>query len=246
MTMGGDNFIRSYKERMAKKQDNEQAILRFLKDEIYSTAEILSRVLNYTATSTVYTALNRMCAKGLLSTEKVDLGGYRPFNVYGITQHGAVMVLDDHDDPFKLKAFEPSKITLSTLEHRFDVQRLSLAARHQGYQWKPTSNLKLEKGQKYPDGLMRKEGNIWAVEVERVSKSPKRYRDIVEIYLNQITVNHWAGVVYLFPDSQLRDRVKRIFYAVDAASIGGRLQPLSPDMTDRFFDFKTYEEFARE
>ncbi|MDE9571531.1 hypothetical protein KKJ16_21650, partial [Xenorhabdus bovienii] len=69
MTMGGDNFIRSYKERMAKKQDNEQAILRFLKDEIYSTAEILSRVLNYTATSTVYTTLNRMCAKGLLRTE---------------------------------------------------------------------------------------------------------------------------------------------------------------------------------
>ncbi|MDE9566849.1 hypothetical protein KKI93_23395, partial [Xenorhabdus bovienii] len=68
----------------------------------------------------------------------------------------------------------------------------------------------------------------------------------VEIYLNQITQNGWAGVVYLFPEPQLRDRVKRIFYAVDAASIGGRLQPLSPEMTDRFFDFKTYEEFARE
>lgn len=244
--MGGDNFIRSYKERMAKKQDNEQAILRFLKDEIYSTAEILSQVLHYTAVSTVYAVLKRMCAKGLLSTEKVDLGGYRPFKVYGITQHGAVMALDDHDDPFKLKAFEPSKITLSTLEHRFDVQRLSLVARHRGYQWKSTSHLKLEKGQKYPDGLMRKDEKIWAVEVERVAKSPKRYREITEIYLNQITQNGWAGVVYLFPEPALRDRVKRIFYAVDAATIGGRLQPLTPEITDRFFYFKTYEEFASE
>lgn len=243
-TMAGDNFIRSYSERMAKSNDNETEILRFLKDEIFSTAEILSKVLNYSATSTVYSVLKRMCAKGLLSTEKVDLGGYRPFKLYGITQHGAVMVLGDHEDPFKLKAFEPSKITLSTLEHRLDTQKISLVARNHGYQWKATGNLKLEKGQKYPDGLMRKDGNIFAVEVERVAKSPRRYREIVEIYFNQLVTNNWAGVVYLFPDMQLRDRVKRIFHAVDSASIGGKLQPLTHEIIDRYFQFKTYEEFT--
>ena len=240
--MAGDNFIRSYSERMAKKQDNETEILRFLKDEIFSTAEILSKVLNYTAASTAYGTLNRMCTNGLLSTEQINLGGYRPFKLYGITQHGAVMVMEDHDDPFKLKAFEPSKITLSTLEHRLDIQRMRLVAKNQGYQWKSTSNLKLEKGQKYPDGLMRKDGNIWAVEVERIAKSPKRYREITEIYLNQITQNSWSGVVYLFPNEKLRDRVRRIFYAVDSATIAGQLHRITPEIIDRYFQFKKYEE----
>ncbi|MBT0722828.1 hypothetical protein HGT70_16335 [Rosenbergiella collisarenosi] len=244
--MAGDNFIRSYRERMAKKQDNETEILRFLKDEIFSTAEILSKVLNYTAASTAYGTLNRMCANGLLSTEQINLGGYRPFKLYGITQHGAVMVMDDHDDPFKLKAFEPSKITLSTLEHRLDIQRTRLISRNLGYQWKSTSNLKLEKGQKYPDGLMRKDGRIFAVEVERVAKSPKRYREIVELYLNQLQKNGWNVVIYLFPGSQLRDRVQRIFYAVDAVSIGGVTRPITRETIDRFFEFKTYEDFSNE
>ena len=242
--MAGDNFIRSYRERMAKKQDNETEILRFLKDEIFSTAEVLSKVLNYTAASTVYGTLNRMCTNGLLSTEQVNLGGYRPFKLYGITQHGAVMVMEDHDDPFKLKAFEPSKITLSTLEHRLDIQRLRLVAKDQGYQWKSTSNLKLEKGQKYPDGLMRKDGKIFAVEIERVAKSPKRYREIVELYLNQLQKNGWDAVVYLFPSPQLRDRVQRIFYAVDAVSIAGLIQPVTKVVIDRYFQFKTYGEFS--
>lgn len=242
--MAGDNFIRSYSERMAKKQDNETEILRFLKDEIFSTAEILSKVLNYTAASTVYSTLNRMCVNGLLSTEKVDIGGYRPFKLYGITQHGTVMVMEDHDDPFKLKAFEPSKITLSTLEHRLDIQKIRLLSRNLGYQWKSTSNLKLEKGQKYPDGLMRRDGMIWAVEIERVAKSPKRYREITEIYLNQITQNSWSGIVYLFPNEQLRDRVKRIFHAVDSATVAGQLQRLTPEIIDRYFTFKIYQQLA--
>lgn len=244
--MAGDNFIRSYRERMAKKQDNETEILRFLKDEIFSTAEILSKLLNYTAASTAYSTLNRMCANGLLSTDQVNLGGYRPFKLYGITQHGAVMVMDDHDDPFKLRAFEPSKITLSTLDHRLDIQRTRLISRKLGYQWKSTGNLKLEKGQKYPDGLMRKDGRIWAVEVERVAKSPKRYREIVDLYLNQLPQNHWDMVIYLFPNEQLRDRVKRIFYAVDAASIGGVTRAVTRETIDRFFEFKTYSEFSYE
>lgn len=246
MMMAGDNFIRSYSERMAKKQDNETEILRFLKDEVFSTAEILSKLLNYTAVSTVYSTLNRMCTNGLLSTEQVNPGGYRPFKLYGITQHGAVMVMDEHDDPFKLKAFEPSKITLSTLEHRLDIQRMRLISRNLGYQWKSTGSLKLEKGQKYPDGLMRKDGTIWAIEVERVAKSPKRYREIVELYLNQLPQNRWDAVVYLFPSSQLRDRVQRIFYAVDAVSIAGRMQPLTKVVIDRYFQFKTYGEFSDE
>lgn len=246
MMMAGDNFIRSYSERMAKKQDNETEVLRFLKDEIFSTAEILSKLLNYTAASTAYSTLNRMCTNGLLSTEQVNLGGYRPFKLYGITQHGAVMVMDDHDNPFRLKAFEPSKITLSTLEHRLDIQRMRLISRNLGYQWKSTNSLKLEKGQKYPDGLMRRDGKIWAIEVERVAKSPKRYREIVELYLNQLPQNRWDAVVYLFPSAQLRDRVKRIFYAVDAVSIGGRTQPLTPVNIDRYFQFKTYGEFSDE
>lgn len=81
--MAGDNFIRSYRERMAKKQDNETEILRFLKDEIFSTAEILSKLLNYTAASTAYSTLNRMCANGLLSTDQVNLGGTGRLNCTG-------------------------------------------------------------------------------------------------------------------------------------------------------------------
>lgn len=156
------------------------------------------------------------------------------------------MVMDDHDDPFKLRAFEPSKITLSTLDHRLDIQRTRLISRKLGYQWKSTGNLKLEKGQKYPDGLMRKDGRIWAVEVERVAKSPKRYREIVNLYLNQLPQNHWDMVIYLFPNEQLRDRVQRIFYAVDAASIGGVTRAVTRETIDRFFEFKTYSEFSYE
>lgn len=242
--MSGDNFIRSYAARMAKSAENEQKILMFLRDELYTTAQVLAKLLKFASVSPVYAILNRMCRAGLLAAEKFDTDGLRPFKLYGITSHGAVMVKTNKDDPLRVRTFQPSKVNLNTLRHRLDTQFLRILAEAQGMQWKPSHNITLTKGQKAPDALMRTpEKQIFAIEVERVAKSPQRYREIMEIYLKQLPENGWHGVIYLFPDENLKRRIARIFHAITDINVNGQRFTLSPAQRERTFQFITYKDF---
>ncbi|EIM5173880.1 hypothetical protein RX121_004487 [Salmonella enterica] len=243
MMIGNNNLMADYHQRRARRQEKIRDILQFLKDETYSTAEILSEVAQIRSVKHVYGLLNAMAMDGLLMVEKLNTGLSRAFNVYGITQHGIIMAMSEQDDPFKLRVFESSKINLNTLQHRLDTQKIRLSAKKQGYQWKASHHLKLEKGQKYPDALMRGEGGIWAIEVERIAKSPRRYREILELYLNQILTTGWSGVLYLFPNEALKLRVKRVFDSVECVSIQGKTTPINSNILNKYFSFKTYQEF---
>jgi len=239
----GDNLIHSYSERMLKKTQNEQTILRFLKDEKFSTAEILSKLLGFKMVSPIYSTLNRMVKNGVLSTYPITHFFIQTVNLYGITQQGITRSLNDNDNPFRIRPFEPSKINLNTLRHRLDIQRISIEANKQGYNWCSLNNIKLNKGAKYPDGLMRKDGIVYAIEVEKTPKSPRRYKEIIEQYINQMSVSGWKKIIYLFPDEQMRDRVKKIFLSVNSIMIYGNLRPLTTENINSIFVFLTYDNF---
>lgn len=227
----GKGLIQSYEERMNKRDENERKIICFLKTEIYTTAKILAKLLDFKGVSSVYSILKRMEKNGLLLKKEIILDGVKDFSLYGITSHGALLALDENEDPFKILTFQPSKIAINTLQHRLDIQKIRVSAEKMGFEWKALHNVKSESKSKLPDALLKVNGVVFPVEVERVAKSPKRYKEIAERYQKHLSERGWGGVLYLFPNEQLKNRVVRIFQAV-----------LVDESINRF-EFKTYDEF---
>ena len=78
------------KERTAAKR---MAILRLLREEIYTTREVVQELLGVAATPAKLT-LAAMVRDGLLRMEQVDCpNGWRPF-LWGITPEGQAMAFD--------------------------------------------------------------------------------------------------------------------------------------------------------
>lgn len=225
-------LIKNYSERIKKRDENERKILAFLKTEIYTTAKILSDLLDFKAVSSVYSVLKRMEKNGVLIKKEIILDGVKNFGLYGITSHGALLALTEDEDPFKILTFQPSKIAINTLQHRLDIQKIRVSAEKMGFEWKALHNVKSESKSKLPDALLKVDGVIYPIEIERVAKSPKRYKEIAERYKNHFSERGWGGVLYLFPNEQLKNRVIRIFKAVLNES----------DFLNKF-KFKTYDEF---
>jgi len=230
-----NNLISNYQDRMRRSQENKEKILFFLKTEIYSTAKILSNLLKFKTVSPIYSILKKMEEDKLIIKHEVMTNSDNKINLYGITSHGYIMTLDEKDNQLKTITFQPSKVSLSTLQHRLDIQKNRIVAENKNFEWRSLHNVKLNSNIKLPDALIRTDSSkVYAIEIERVAKSPKRYSEIINKLTIQANDKNWSGVIYLFPSKQLKVRIERIFSAI----IG--------DDKKNIFIFKTYEDFYNE
>lgn len=240
-------LIYDYGERMGRARANEEKVLKFLKTEIYTTANVLAKLLNFKTVNSIYKVLNRMIRDEYLSFEEIlsDNIVAKSVRLYGITTHGAVMAQEEQDDPLNVVTFQPSKVNLTTLQHRIDTQLLRIEAENAGRTWIALNNIRLVKGSKLPDGMiLRPDGTRLAVEVERTAKSPKRYQEIANLYARTFKENNLVNVLYLFPDVTLKNRVQRIYSALPSLGEGINAVQLRDGDIFRLFTFMTYEEFS--
>ena len=221
-------LISDPKERAKRAAEKENGILTWLADFVYSTTDVLGRVLVLNPSATL-SALRRLERKGYIVRDEIPVYGRIVLPIWGITMTGLMAYLTPKQiETQKLRYHQKGRVALSSLQHEMDVQRVALfcerSEKYDSHYW--TSNRELPWPSKksdprwpvYPDGLMNvpingDENNLAAiaVEVERTRKTPKRYVQILKGHATNIAQGRYSGVVYFCLDQQAVESLKALF-----------------------------------
>lgn len=224
-------LIKSYEERMARQAVRHRHVLRFLRDETWSAAHILTYLLNGSATL-VSKTMQQLKKRGFVMEHRAE--GCRSM-LWGITAHGLAHAWDADEVMVARPYFEPSRISSLAIPHRLDVQRARLSAERAGWSnWQPENTLPPGMA-KRPDALVVDlNGQIIAVEMERHIKTLKRYEAVFSAYLQAIKRGELEQVHYVTPDTGLAVRLSRILGLVQAVPLLGERVLISDRHRARF------------
>lgn len=234
-------------ERRQRRAERQHQVLRFLREEIWSSTEILGLVMGIKTPQGVHKALISIEKEGLISRMPVSICGRRALSVWGITPHGQALAFDvEKEDPISAY-FEPSRLSLSGMDHHLDVQRIRLQASRAGWRdWTPGSRLgRSTPKSKRPDAIARNPAGILvAFEIERTIKTNKRYEAILSHYLQKIKSGDYAYVQYLSPSADFAYRLERVIRNIKAVPVQGMRVPLKDEHYESF-RFNAYSDWCQ-
>ncbi len=242
-------IIADHAQRFARAAEKRRLILRFLREELYTSPEVISELLGVEARAARATvaALER---DGLVKRHPIQLGdGLSRFWVIGITPRGQSMAFDPEKNENVIeRSFEPARFSLVSLKHTLAVQRARIQAVNTGKvkQWVNGDRLAaVKKGVKKPDAVcLTITGQRIAIEVERSVKAPKAYRDVLAGHLTAMHQGKWNRVVWICPDATTRDRVQRLILGIKRLQIAGIDTRIDPAQHHANLAFTTYEAFT--
>ncbi|EBC2122714.1 replication-relaxation family protein [Salmonella enterica] len=212
--MALERYNVSYAKRQARNAEKTRIVLRWLRDEQCSTAEVVTSLLGIGAVQPVYRFLDSLVVKGLLVRAKYPVDGHQ-VSVWGLTPHGVAFSFDEDEPLTDVIPFQPSRVSAAQLPHRLAVQCLRLDMEARGATgWRTLNRLNL-KGMKVPDALAELNGKTVAFEVERTVKSRRRYQEVVSGYLFNRKANGIDEIWYICPDRPTMVRIQRAILAVD-------------------------------
>jgi hypothetical protein len=210
-------------QRLARIEEKRRAVLRWLRDETWSTPEVLGLVMRHNSRQATYKSLRKLEAEGYLSSTELQVFRKKTQLIFGITSHGQTVAYD-LDEPMENRpVFEPSKITLSGLQHEVDVQLLRVRAEREGWpQWTPGSRLGVSRaGEKRPDAVaLSPNQQIVAIEVERTAKTKKRYEVLLSQYFQAVAKGKYQRIVWVSPTEDFSCRLKRLIHSITAVPVG--------------------------
>lgn len=226
------NLIASPSERMARKEEKEHKILRFLRDQIWSTPEILGEVANVKARQTIHQTLSRMEKQDLITRHHLEsLGGKK--TVWGITNHGQICAFDpDADEAPNQNYFDPSRVAETTAHHHIGIQKIRLLAEKGGWtDWVDGNRLKASsKDGKRPDAMFTSPSGIrCAIEFERSFKTIKRYEAILSTYLQVLKQGEVDFVIWICPDLKSQKRLEKIILGIKKVNVRGQSVLIDPE-----------------
>lgn len=249
--MGSEHFIHDKEAQRKRTAEKEELIMSFLSDEIYSTTDVLSKYMSLDRT-VVYRTLQRLEKKGFVKLHKItfEIAQTGKQTLWGITPMGATFISEEVDPPY----FEPSKVAITTIAHSMMIQKVRVKATKNGYiNWKSSRTLKRlaadnrGKWLQIPDAIAEKDGEIYAIEVERTVKTARRYRSImanfIQMFLagrNDDSKKTVDRVLYLCPPP-FDKRLEKIFYSFETVSIGGKEHALNDNAKARFKFYNVLE-----
>ncbi len=230
--------------RNARVQEKRRTVLRWLRDEIWSTPEVLGKIMGLTARQGVYQTLAKMERDGYLASADITIFKKSTQRIVGITAHGLACAFDA-DEPFeKRPTFEPSKVKLSTLQHETDIQLLRVQAERAGWKnWTPGARLGASQaGANRPDAIVvDPQMRVVAVEVERTIKTTKRYEAILSQYLQAVAKGQYGRIVWVCPTEDLAARLHRIVLSISAVPINGKRIALEP----RHYELLSFVDYSQ-
>ncbi|ECO5951750.1 hypothetical protein G4F23_004602 [Salmonella enterica] len=210
-----NGYRHDYQKRMARNAEKQRAVLRFLRHEYCTTADIVAQLLGVSALPPVYRFLNALTEKGYLRCVSYPIAG-RNVRVWGLTPHGVAFAFDDGETAEAIPAFQPSKVSVTNLPHKLDVQRLRLLMERAGAtNWRYMVGRLKSSGMKQADALAEFDGKTVAFEVERTVKSRKRYAEVLSSYLFNRKAQGIDEIWYLCPDAATLRRVESAITGVD-------------------------------
>lgn len=240
-----DNLINSPTQRLARQTQKQTEVLRFLRQHLWSTQQILQLVMQLKSRQACHKSLVQMEQKGYLHRHIYNaLGGN--LTIWGITHQGQAMAFDLSDEIPITATFEPSRISEQTIRHQLDVQNLRLKAEAAGWHdWIDGDRLGIQgKNQKRPDGIAKdSSGNLIAFECERTFKSTKRYQDILVNYLKLIRSEKISGVVWVCPTDEMASRLRVIITSIDSLRVNGQKVSVMPEKHHINLHFCSYDQW---
>ena len=190
-------------ERAQRAAEKRHALLRFLRDEVYTTAPIAARLLDLSERQTART-LDSMRRDELLTCKKLSTdSGWSPI-LWGITPHGQGMATAIGESPGE-RIFEPARVALSPLRHTLGLQRLRAQAQAAGWRdWQSGDRLASFDAESRPDAIATDpQGTVWCVEYERTIKRRSRYERILFTRLRAIREGKYSRVVWVCDDAHV-------------------------------------------
>jgi hypothetical protein len=221
------------------------AILRFFRIETFTTPQVIQALLQQKTVQAAYQILNRMVCLRLLTKYTLPVLYGRGVLLYGITNFGLAYAWDLEEKPEYRPTFQPSKISVVTLQHKLDIQMVHIKCIRNGWSdWRDGSQLGFRgRDQKIPDAVaIDLERRKIAFEIEREIKSMKRYRQIVLSHLVGRKNGLWNSILYLCPSQDMALRLKRGFENLGAVNFNGKKILLTEQHLSHF-QFFGYDDF---
>ena len=115
------NLINNHEQRNSRVQEKQYLVLRFLRDHLWSTQDILQQVIMVSSRQAAHKALTHIEKRGLIRRHKYEaLGG--TLTIWGITNQGQAMAFDVETESLETACFEPNRISEQTIRHQLDIQ----------------------------------------------------------------------------------------------------------------------------
>lgn len=224
-------LINSYHDRQARHIHKRMQILEFLRDEIWSDAKTLSRLIGVSEVS-IYKTLNKLQKHDFIKSHYIP---ELRFRIWGLTQMGLLYAWGDEEQMQSRPCFEPSKVKPAMIQHHLDLQRARLNASHCGwYNWLP-GNLLPRHIDKRPDAIATSSDDMTiAIEIERTVKTRKRYEAIFSLYLQAIKRGNYHYVHYVCPTIDFAKRIQRLFSTINSVPVAGQRVTITDKHRARF------------
>lgn len=224
-------LINSHQERMERQSQRHAAILRWLRDETWTSAAALSLQLNVSLSSTCK-SLKQLQLLGHVIRH--ELPAIRQV-LWGITPQGLAYAWADGESMELRPHFEPSKLAPLAVAHHLSIQAARSRAEQAGWSnWIPGARLPAGLD-KRPDAVAHNplEQSI-ALELERTIKTAKRYQAIFALYLQAIRRGDYQSVHYVCPDKRMAQQLTRLFALVKEVPVMGRRVAIDDKHRARF------------
>ena len=239
------NLIGNRLVRLDRQVQKELLVLKFLRQHIWSTQDILQQIMSLQSRQAAHKALTKMEKKGFLRRHRYDaLGGC--LTIWGITHQGQSVAFDLETENIVSACFEPNRISEQKIRHQLDLQKLRLAAEANGWtNWIDGDRLGVgDKNKKRPDAIATDpENQSVALECERTFKSIKRYQEILVNYLMLIKSEQIRAVIWILPTKEMSQRLRKILTSISDVRVHGQKVLIEPEKHHRHLYFCSYQEW---
>lgn len=245
MSLTNSNLISNPLERSIRQIKKRNSVLRFLRQHIWSSQNILQDVMGLHSRQSAHKSLSQMQHDGLIrSNQYCALGGN--LTIWGITAHGQAMAFDSENEELYSVYFEPSRISEQNIRHQLDLQRLRLNAELYGWHsWTDGDRLgELDKKSKRPDAIAKNpQGLLVAIECERTFKTVKRYEQVLVSYLRLLRGGRIASVVWVLPTQDMANRLRLLITSIKFVTVAGQKIQVDPAKHHVNINFCSYADW---
>ena len=232
--------------RLARQLQKEREILRFLREELFSTSALLGALLGLQSRQAIWKTLTRLEGRKLIIRHTLEALGGRVV-MWGITCHGQASAFDPSKETVYRSYFEPSRLSEITIRHALDVQRLHLCADAAGWrEWRNGDRLGAVPNGNRPDAIViDSDGKVTAIECERTFKTLKRYEVILSNYLQALKRADVQRVIWVSPTSEQACRLRSMVTGIKSVLVEGQRIKVDPPRHHEALSFEDYASFAK-
>lgn len=216
-------LIKNSADRTARHREKIEAVLGFLRREIYSDFSTINRLFGFKNHRGLYDLLNKLVAEGGLKKHRI---GKRV--LWSITATGAAS--EGTNPRFRGDGLSTTKA--ASIAQRLAEQNARLSCEAGGGTGWFSASDPLYPSQTTPRPtaiFTQSGGERAAVVVETRMKTQARYREVVKNHLLARKQREWLAVLYVVPSESHKIAVRLYLRSLEYVNVGGVRYPITPE-----------------